>query len=187
MTDQTSPELPLRGLRMWALIAEIIAAVAVVVSLMFVGLQLAQANALARDEARQNQIKSVGDISRMVVENPQLADIIARASAGETLSRADQVTATSYMTFAERTWEALYYQYLDGKIDAELWEAHRIQARVQQALPLNRAVWEQRKLWFTKRYREFREADGAGVSPSPAVYELTPAAPQQPAAPRAPN
>jgi hypothetical protein len=184
MTHQISPapaaELPLRGLRMWALVAEIVAAVAVVVSLMFVGIQLAQANALARDEAQQKQIEAVADISRMVVENPALADIIARATSGAELSRADQVTVTSYFTFAERTWEALYYQYRAGKIDPELWEAHRMQARVQQALPLNKAVWEQRKSWYSKRYRDFREADGAGESPGLPVYDLTPAAPKAP-------
>lgn len=50
-------------LRDAALIAEVIGAVAVVISLIFVGIQVALANDLARDAAEQKQIESMGRTS----------------------------------------------------------------------------------------------------------------------------
>ncbi len=168
------PEPPLRGLRRWALIAEIAAAASVVVSLIFVGLQLAQANELAREAAEQKQIESMGSISRMLAENPDLADIWAKGLAGEELTPGERVALTSMITYGQRTWEALYYQYRAGRVDPELWEAHRMQARAVQNTPMSRAMWELRKGWFSKSYREFRDSDGAGAEPGPLDYSIPP-------------
>lgn len=147
------------GLRQAALIAEIVGAVAVIISLIFVGVQVSQANDLARDAAEQKQIESMGRISLVVVENPQLADVMARATAGLDVSPGEQIQLTSYLMFVERTQEALYWQNLNGQIDPELWEAHRLQARAAQNNPLVQTIWESRKAYFSKRYREFRDGE----------------------------
>jgi hypothetical protein len=179
-------EPPLRGLRKWALAAELVSAAAVVVSLIFVGLQLADSNELAREAAEQKQIESIGALSRIVAENPYIAEVMAKSQAGEKLTPAEQVSATSLMTYGQRTWEALYYQYRDGRVSPELWEAHRHQARAMQGTPLSQAVWKQRKSWFSKSYQEFRDSDGAGETPAPAPYDLAPLdRPPEPVAPAA--
>jgi hypothetical protein len=148
---------PLRGLRMWAVIAEIVAAAAVVTSLIFVGVQLAQANKLERNAAMQRQIEAVTLLSRSVIDTPALSDMFVRANGGEQLTRDEQVKLEAFLLYADRTWEGLYLLYLDGQIDKDLWEAHRA-----QALPVNnalaaKAVWNARRGWFTPRYRAFRD------------------------------
>lgn len=193
MTEETSPppvaappsEPPLSGLRKWALVAEVIAAASVIVSLVFVGIQLMQANALAREAAEQKQIESIGSMSRILAENPDLAAIWAKGLAGETLTPAEQVSVTSMITYNQRVWEALYYQNRAGRVDPELWEAHRQQARTAQSLPMSQAMWEQRKTWFSKSYRDFRDSDGAGKAPGSLDYGMPQPAPgPEPAAPQ---
>lgn len=144
-----------------ASIAEIIGAIGVMVSLVFVGLQVMQANQLAREAAEQKQIESIGSLSRILAENPHLAELWARAMAGEKLNPAELVSATSMITHGQRIWEALYYQYRAGRVSQELWEAHQTQAKAIQNTPMSQAVWAQRKLWFSKSYREFRDGDAA--------------------------
>jgi hypothetical protein len=162
-------------------IADLIGAVAVVVSLIFVGFQIRQANTLAREAAEQKQIESIGSLSRLLAENSHLAEVWARAMAGEKLSPAEQVRVTSMITYGQRIWEALYYQYRAGRVPQELWDAHRAQAKAIQNSPMSKAVWEQRKQWFSKSYREFRESDGAGEGAyTPASL---PRAPEQAAPP----
>jgi hypothetical protein len=160
-----------------AAIADVVGAVAVVVSLIFVGLQLKQANRLAREAAEQKQIESIGTLSRILAENPHLAELWARALAGEKLSPAEQVSATSMITYGQRIWEALYYQYRAGRVSQELWDAHRTQAKAIENSPMSRAVWEQRKQWFSKSYREFRDGAGAGA-PQPHATASIPTAPE---------
>jgi hypothetical protein len=168
-------EPPLRGLRKWALIAEVVGAAAVVISLVFVGVQLAQSNELAREAAEQKQIESIGELSRIVAENPHLADLMVRGQAGAPLTPAEQAEVFSLITYGQRTWEALFYQYKAGRVSPELWEAHRQQARAMQNTPLGQAVWRQRKHWFSRSYQQFRDSDGAGQTPDPFTYNLSPA------------
>ncbi|HEV7690084.1 MAG TPA: hypothetical protein VGO52_04655 [Hyphomonadaceae bacterium] len=144
-----------------ALVAEVIGAAAVVISLVFVGVQVAQSNALAREAAEQKQIESINVISRLIIENPQLADAMARTQIGEELTPAEQVLMNSLGTFTERTWEALYLQYKAGRVAPELWEAHHSQAMETYGTPGIQDLWERRKHWFSKSYREYRDAEAA--------------------------
>jgi hypothetical protein len=165
-------------------IADLIGAIGVIVSLIFVGLQIRQANQLAREAAEQKQIESIGSLSRIVAEHPHLADLMARGQAGEKLTVAENIALTSMITHGQRTWEALYYQYRAGRVDPELWEAHRRQARAMQNTPMGKAMWKLRKDWFSKSYQDFRDADGAGQEAGTLSYKDSAQAPE-PAAPPA--
>lgn len=188
MTDATPspppaapPEPPLRGLRKWALVAELVGAAGVIVSLVFVGIQLMQANALAREAGEQKQIEAIGNLSRIFAENPQLSETIVKLNAGETPTPAELFAVTSLETYAQRTWEALYFQYRAGHVDPELWEAQRKLARSIQSNPMSQAVWAQEKQFFSKSYRDFRDNEIAGQAPgAPAGSNAPPAAPLPP-------
>lgn len=143
-----------------AAIAEVVGAIGVMVSLVFVGVQMMQANKLARAAAHQKQIDAIREISRLIIENPQIADFLTRKPSAE-LTPSERVIAVAFMSYGERMWEGLYEQYRQGLVDPETWEAHRRQARAVQADPLNQAVWQLRKNWYTERYRKFRESDQA--------------------------
>lgn len=182
-------EPPLRGLRKWALVAELVAAGGVIVSLAFVGLQLMQSNTLAREAAEQRQIEAIGNLSRIIAENPHIAGAIAKLDAGETPNPAELVAVTSLELYAQRTWEALYFQYRAGRVDPELWEAQRKLARTIQSRPLSQTIWAQEKQFFSKSYRDFRDNEVAGQAPGAAPTDNTspparaPEPAPQPAAP----
>lgn len=142
-----------------ALIAEIIGGLAVVVSLLFVGFQLAQGNKLERNAAMQRQIEAVTTLSRAVIDQPELSDMFGRANRGEELKRDEEVKLEAFLLYADRTWEGLYLLYLDGQIDKDLWEAHRSQALPVNKTPVSMAVWKARRMWFTPRYRAFRDSE----------------------------
>lgn len=193
MTDATpspppaAPSEPrLRGLRKWALVAELIGAAGVIVSLVFVGMQLAQSNELEREAAVQKQIEAIGNLSRIFAENPQLSETIVKLNAGETPTPGELYAVMSLETYAQRTWEALYFQYRAGHVDPELWEAQRKLARSIQSNPMSQAVWAQEKQFFSKSYRDFRDNEIAGQAPgAPATNNnAPPAAPPPPPPPK---
>jgi hypothetical protein len=147
------------GLDGLAKIAEIVGGLAVVISLIFVGVQLAQANKLERNAAMQRQIEAVINLQRSVMDKPDLLSAIGRASRGEPLTPIERVNVDAYVMYSDHTWEGLYLQYLDGQIDKDLWEADRAQAQLVNNNPVFMAVWEARRMWFTPRYRAFRDAE----------------------------
>src|ERR1700733_11244361 len=95
---ESPPPKPARrlGLDGWAKIAEIVGGLAVIISLTFVGVQLAQANKLERNAAMQRQIEAVTTLSRSVIDQPQLSDMFVRANRGEMLSRDEQVKLEAF-------------------------------------------------------------------------------------------
>lgn len=173
-------------LRSAALVAEIIGGLAVVVSLIFVGVQLAQANKLERNAAMQRHIEAVTDLQRSVSDTPVTLDAFRKAARGEELSLNERINLESFLIYSDRTWEGLYLQYLDGQIDRDLWEAHRAQARPLHNSPVARAVWGARKMWFTPRYRAFRDAELAANTGERLTYDYFDALETpQPTAPQA--
>lgn len=159
-----------------ASIADIIGALGVMISLVFVGLQVMQANKQSRIAARQEQVVSTGHIHRMIADDSQLADIWSRAVAGQDITPSEQTRLVAYLMFVERMQEGLYWQYADGEIDAELWEAHRRHARAAQNVPFVVAFWKIRAKYFSERYQKFREEETAKVGEDRLRYDVMPAA-----------
>lgn len=152
------------NLRSAALVAEIVGGLAVVVSLIFVGLELAQANKLERNAAMQRQIAAVTALQQSVTDQLDVVSALGRAARGEPLTPLERVKVEAYVMFSDHTWEGLYLQYLDGQVDKDLWEAQRTQARLINNNPVFRAVWNERRVWFTPRYRAFRDAEFASAT-----------------------
>lgn len=189
MTDATpSPppvapsDPPLHGLRKWALVAEVIGAAAVVVSLVFVGLQINESNQLARSAATQAKIEQMAEFSRVLLQTPGVPELLTKTVARQPLTPAEQVQLGLVFRYGERLQEGVYYQYLEGRIDPDLWEAHRAQVRAAQNNPANDSFWSREKNFYSKRYREFRDADNLKARDGVTIF--TPDQPQ-PAAPPA--
>jgi hypothetical protein len=179
---------PLRGVRLWALVAEIVGAVAVVVSLVFVGLQVAESNELARSAATKAQIEKIAEFSRVMLQTPGTADLLAKTGSGQPLTPAEQIQLRFILSYGERNQEELYYQFIEGKIDPALWEAHRAQVRASQNNPYAEAFWEAAKTYYSPRYRAFREADMLKApKESRSIYTAAPVAPSPEAPAEAPK
>jgi hypothetical protein len=108
----------------WASVAEIIAAVAVVVSLVFVGLQI-------RASARATQAAAYQDLAALEIEmlydigkDVHLTERYNRAwLAAETVSAEELASAVYLRLSTMRLWEAFYLQYRSGSLSEEAWAA----------------------------------------------------------------
>ncbi|HEV7693576.1 MAG TPA: hypothetical protein VGO52_22265 [Hyphomonadaceae bacterium] len=159
-----------------ASIADIIGAIGVMISLVFVGVQVMQANKLARSAAIREQNAAMARVSQVFGENRELADIWVRARAGREVTETEQAQLIASLTYIERIQEGLYWQYLEGQIDRELWEAHRRQTRAAQNNPLVQAIWSARKDWYSTRYRDYRDGETAKAGETTIRYDILPAA-----------
>jgi hypothetical protein len=117
-------------LEKWALIAEIASAVAVVLSLLFVGLQVrlgaeetAINTAAIRSSAYQELQTQIANLQVVLIENPELRSAVGRiVFDGQEAESADQETLTAaWLRLVFRHGEIAYMRYRDGLIDeAEL-------------------------------------------------------------------
>ena len=143
------------GLSEWANVAEIGAAIGVIISLIFVGLQL-QSNTEATEAATREAInqKDLAYLS-LRLDSAVLARANAKIDNGETLSPLEvyQVVHQEYVNFV--SFEHSFYQFRKGALEAEEWSRHENIARYRiESSEHARAMWARKRHTFTPPFRE---------------------------------
>jgi hypothetical protein len=126
VATQVSAEIRTLGaiarLETWGMIAQIAAAVAVVVSVIYLGRQIHDNTKLLRTEAHFNALALAQRPLEMMVENESLAGIVA---ACDVAPREVEATAwgrcSNYYFMQFNAWEYMYYQNRDKSIPVQLW------------------------------------------------------------------
>ena len=143
------------GLSEWANVAEIGAAIGVIISLVFVGLQL-QSNTEATEAATREAInhKDMAYLS-LRLDSAVLARANAKIDNGETLSplEVSQLVHQEYVNFV--SFEHSFYQFRKGALEAEEWSRHENIARFRiESSEHARAMWARKRHTFTPPFRE---------------------------------
>ncbi len=156
-------------LEKWALIAEIFSAIAVVASLVFVGLQIRQG---AEETALNTQAVQIGayqdltaqnaTLNTLLIENPQFAALDERVLEGEEPETpTERAQMTAYLRLMNRHGELAFRQYENDLIDEP--------SLISMLGPVRGHLTSQfgRDLWTTQftlnpRYRDY--VDGLGYS-----------------------
>ncbi|MEM6412233.1 MAG: hypothetical protein AAF683_11935 [Pseudomonadota bacterium] len=106
-----------------AMIAEVIAAIAVVVSVIYLALQISANNKLLRSQTYHNFLTIGHPLSQMVVGDPEFAALLTKCDAEPySASRTEWRRCEFYYQMTVDVWEYLYYQNEDGIIPIEFWD-----------------------------------------------------------------
>lgn len=107
-------------------LGEFVGSIAVIVTLIFLTFQVRQNTSALQTQVSQSYLDRWMASLGQVINNPALAEIIAREP--ESLQELSDVEATMvtflYHTTLRQT-DFMYYQYRNGKLDQELWEQWR--------------------------------------------------------------
>lgn len=163
-------------------IGQTIAVVAILISLVFVGLQVRQANLSMRNAARSRHAEKLQQFSRMMAESPDLGELWMKGAEGlDRLTDAERLRFVNVFTYMLRVLEELFFQFEDGLLDEDIWSANtRIMVDVY-ALDGVKEAWMTRRHLFTARFREFLERRVTEDKPMP-LYKADSAPPaEQPA------
>ena len=136
-------------LEQWALIAQIISAIAVIASLIFVGIQLKQAVNSIRSSSSQAHAGLYTDLVRSIIDN---ADFAKTWSIGlgdpKALKEEEWVQFVAYASALFRLYESSRVQWLNGRLDEEHWHTIERQAADFGHLPGLQVAWRLRGHWF---------------------------------------
>jgi hypothetical protein len=119
---------------------EAIGLVAVVGSLIFVALEVRQANlatlVAARDSATQGHI----DYMALLIDSTVLASASAKAAANQELNAIESKQYTIFHELRWRHYERVYYLYKNGVFSDQEWAAYR--TGIAQSFVDQNAVWK---------------------------------------------
>ena len=153
-------------------IAELVAAAAVVISLLYVSLQLRAGRRELQTSTRDSVFRQLQEFNHVVMGDPDLADIFQRGSADmNALEPGEKARYTHTMYSFFKVFENMHLHYLDGSVPAELWEANMPMLVLYGTQPGGRQYWEQRRAAFDPRFVAVLE--GLGSSSMPTALELS--------------
>lgn len=140
------------------LYVQLIANVAVAVTLIFVAWQLRLSVKAARLQATCNHAEKFQSISRLMVESPGVAELWVKGKDGMTgMTDAERARYVNLYTYMLRAIEEMHQQYRAGLVDKAFWDSSMLILQDAQALAGPQEVWAVRRHIFTPQFRDFVE------------------------------
>jgi hypothetical protein len=134
---------------------EIVGAVAVVVSLIYLASQIRQQN-------RESRISSAHEITEAfrdtigAMKDPARAELSVKAMRGlEGLTDAEKIQVLALAQTYFRVWEEAHYQHTEKRLEASMWEAMCVQFGGLMSIPMFAESWNLRKSAYRKEFQHF--------------------------------
>jgi hypothetical protein len=139
----------------WSSIAEIVGAIAVVVSLLYLAIQMRSQNREARLSTINSSLAEWNSLLALVADSSELASIWNRGLKNEELSEDEEVRFRAFANSYLRVVEGLYLQHLEGRLDDRIW--HGISKGTTDMLAATglHRFWSHRQDWYSSEFREF--------------------------------
>jgi hypothetical protein len=156
-------------------IGQTVAAIAIVVSLIYVGIQVRQNTFATLSASAQAYVSADNETVGLINSSPDLADILHRGANGlSALNGGDLIRFMAFHDLLFISFQAYHLQWRRGTLDEALWVTYRqaivdlLQQRGQQDW------WEKRRHWFNPEFQDYVDAsvkEGAGKPMHPGAVE----------------
>ena len=121
-------------------IAELVAAIAVVVSLLYLAAQVRQSNQLARAQTRERMTNQAGDeVYKGFIDEPEIVQSLYKADA---LTETEWIRLSGWLLAAMRQREYEFFQMKSGNIEKEVWMAYRGLITIHLGSDRTRKWWD---------------------------------------------
>ncbi len=128
----------------------ILANVGVIAGIVFLGVELRQNNELMAADARFNRLNIATESMTILAENPDLAEFLLKANAGEVLAPNEQARLDYYLV---RTFFNMEWTY--NEVPESVYPIARWRAVMNE--PARRRSWEAHEAELSKAFVEFVE------------------------------
>ena len=143
-------------LKKWALVAEIVGGITIVLSLIFVGYEIQRNSQTQIRATTQNVISEYNAALETLSESVEMACIYAHGVQDFSgLAGADQVRLSAFLLRWNRVVEDIFYLERDGAVEPQIWLAIESQQREVAQLPGFQQWFSLRKHWMSPDYQAF--------------------------------
>jgi len=163
------------SLQEWAAFAEIVGAIAVVLTLVYLAIQVRQNTKAIQSTNAITVHTNIQDLARGPTDDRELGGIILRAMDGtHELKPEDKLAAYAWFFIMLKTGELAHIQYRNGELAKEYWQASLTFFRAYWQTPGFKDYWTDRKGAFTPVFQsaveEWMGDSSAQVTRSDILY-----------------
>ena len=134
-------------------LGEVVGALAVVLTLIYLSVQVRQNSAAIRSATRADIAKTQAEMNWRFAEHPSVSTTTYAYLRGEDLNKDAEVIATACISGALRTFENQYFSYIEGNFSKSIWDGYRNNIRFVVTTPNFREYWDDRKQIFSREFR----------------------------------
>ncbi len=129
------------------------ASVAVIMGLVFLGMEISQNTEMMRSQTRDSISEKQMMFSEWVATEIDLAETIAKATAGQPLTPGEGVQYAYFLAGVWREWENSYYQFQQGLFEREEFEPRMNRWHDMMRTRLNRDSWMATHMNYSPSFR----------------------------------
>jgi hypothetical protein len=143
-------------LERYALIAEVVGGLAVIIGLIFVGLELRQNTIAQRVTATQTLVVDYENAVDLLTKDNESACIYVRGNNGlENLTGIERYRYFVMWFHLLRAAEQLHYYSLEGMVDPRIWRGFQRQLDEVVRYPGVEQYWQLRRDWYNDEFQAF--------------------------------
>ena len=155
---------------MLSAIGQVVAAVGVIPSLIYLAVQIREQNKERRRAGINILTAQWGDLVKTAQESREFAEVFLRGMQSfQGLDGPDKLRFSAFFTRYTRNFEGMFIYYRDGALEKALWEEVERTMIDYFAYPGVREWWATRKHWLTDEFRAVVELIIA-KNPEPKMY-----------------
>ena len=154
-------------LEQWAYIGEIIAAVAVIASLVYLGIQVHQSNILSRSQTRQSIMQLVQKELYKLADDPTILMLLTKAD----ISIEEKIKLNAWISSNMRQREYEWFARNDGTIDENTFNTYKALIPTVLGTERSRRWWKLARPSFYPGFAAFVD-DLLGESPKNDIVEF---------------
>lgn len=149
-------------------VSQIIAAAAVVASLLFVGFEIRHGTRATRAQINQNIASGWFSVGPLIADSSRLfaTGIRADERAFAAMSDEEKLSFGSALFVYFKHYENMYLQHQEGFIRTEDWQAWMTHMFLYWHMPGVQVWWRMRRGVFSPRFRQYIEAAAAATPPA---------------------
>jgi hypothetical protein len=134
-------------------IAEVVGVIAIVVSLIYVSIQIKQNTKVARAATRQAISESTENLGVDLIGNGEIAEIFVKHLSGKELSPVENLRLQARCYRDMQHWENIHYQFNEGLVSEDQWDGFRKNLISLLAIDAYREYWEHESFHYSDAFQ----------------------------------
>ena len=149
--------------------ADVIGGVAVIVSLIYVGIQIRRNTKSSQSQANQSAHESLANASLEIAIDADLSSLARKGMvAFEKLTEEEHFRFMMLMMTVFRRFENIFYQYEKGFLEEELWDGYKQSMLLYHYTSGGQMFWDLRSTHYSELFRNYLDS----TSPDDVKSEL---------------
>ncbi len=154
-------------------ISSIVGTVAVSLTVVYLALQVRRSTKATYSQTYQFATQALGEMAAIIGQSKEKARIFSVGMADPTKLDSDEYLQFAYLGISLfRRYENVFFQYQSGMIDDDFWFGHRDNLLWFFHRPGTQLWWKERRLGFSRNFREFLESTSPDDVSSPTIRQV---------------